>query len=478
MCVSGIKKMSCGLTLLNFIFISSLMAETTLFDNYDNGAGPNFCINKEKAVISEKNKAGITYPDGKWGKGVRVERNMIYPLAYKFTGLFSPENGGAVEFWYRPEWDCKDILDSGEKYLVGLPIRVQLFTTEGEGSGIILEKTQYNVLQLSVWNRYNTKCWVGTPADTVFKKGEWVHIAAAWDKNDARLFVNGKLAAISADLEWDTSLTAYWYNLIGFGGRAGAGTFDELIISNNKKYIASFPVLQKPFDPVAKETVSSPAGLPQELGKKYSQTDALFDIGFSKRLTADFALGNPAGWTNRSPQIEKFENNNYLRLKPRIGEIGDILCFETSQNYNPFSGKLCLVLRPSGEKQILPAILFECCKKLPLSRGDFGIRLILNSRSELEWQIVEASKVVKSVKSAAISLLADRDCQIEYAWTNGMIRLAVDGKEVAVAHEIPVPCIWEKYFYIGSGHDGTDAFDGWIKSVSISLNNQDGALKP
>jgi hypothetical protein len=87
--------------------------------------------------------------------------------------------------------------------LRGKPISALLFASGSSPDGVVLSKNQYNNLGFIFSKGYQNEAlvWSGIAAKNVFERDQWVHLASSWDKNEGRIFANGKLLAVSD--KWD-----------------------------------------------------------------------------------------------------------------------------------------------------------------------------------------------------------------------------------------------------------------------------------
>lgn len=454
---------------------------TILLANFDNGYEAVFPLGKGKtSIIPGVTENDLKLADGKFGKGVFIGRGIpSQALNYSIPPTENFPNEGAIEFWFRPEWDSK-VRNSGD-----LDNSYMLFSTDSDPTGFRFVRSHYGWLQFHYSQNYKTKAAVHSGIGSqCFKKGEWAHLAVSWDKEEARLFVNGMLAAVSE--KWELPLLGGMQVGLGsrsYGKGSGAyGTFDDLRISDNKKYVSSFelPVEQSGIE---KETVKAPVpNLSGEETKAFKERKALFCIDFRNGLVANYAAGAPFGFSNRKLELEKAGPDNVIRLKQHPGGIGDTLWFALKDNLNPFLGRVEVTLRLS-DTNTLPIVIFDTTRmgldtKWPSSPGSniiqkrTGMRLLLNKSSCLEWQSMENSEALCTVKSSPVKLESGQWRRFGLSWAGSRVALYLDGQMIAEEEEVSLPSRMDKYFFVGSDSRGENSLDGWVQKVEILATNE------
>ena len=249
----GLKEMgvSIGISLFLLWSLSSHgFCDTTLLVDFDDGYDASFSVGEGAANTAPELKEGdVKLVDGKFGKGVFIGRDVpALALNYATKDNFSYKEG-TLEFWFRPEWDS-NAKDESYKDSKGKPewLHAYLFSTSGSPTRFQLVKSRYGRLTFSYRKKYKTTASVTAPGRDFFQQGEWIHIAVSWDGNEARIFLNGKLASVSE--EWDVAGKIggrIALGSLGYGTGHGAwGTFDDFRISDNKKYTKDFTLPESP----------------------------------------------------------------------------------------------------------------------------------------------------------------------------------------------------------------------------------------
>lgn len=443
---------------------------TGLLADFENGLDPTFCVNASRAKLDPKNSPDdVRIVPGRFGHGVHIARSApMHALSYDVSRVLTGE-AGTIEFWYKPDWDCDTILDDGPDFLKGKPVSAKLFTTEHGGHGISLYKNQYNVLVFVVTRRYRTICNVMYPARRAFDSSDrWYHIAVAWDQTEARLFADGRLLAVSDS--WDLDYFAPALSLAGSGYTSGA--FDDLRVSSHKRYVSSFPVPTEPFPVPERSTPTAVRTSQAAAAQQVGQT--LFTVDFGQGLVANSARGNARGRSNRELTFDRFGESSCVRLRTQDGTVGDTLCYESDGNLHPALGSVDILFR-LAEDAPLPATLFDCAHVLSWYGGRTGMRLLLNSEQQLEWQCLHNGQTVDRVVSAPLELAADQDCVVGLSWANSTIALSHDGRQLVRRQGCAIPARLGRYMFFGSNNLGTLTLDGWLGRVHVSLTPEQEA---
>jgi len=445
------------------------VARTVLLADFENGFDAVFSTGDPKAVLSAKNGEGdVTLVEGRFGRGVQVRAQApSYAFGYRTAKILTGQ-GGTIEFWYRPDWDAKTLRPDGPAYLKDKPVTLSLICTSAEGGGVNLDKNQYNVGSFTVSRGYRIICDVLFPIAAAFKeKGRWVHLAVSWDQEEARVFADGRLLAVS-----DNWTLNYFPPIVSFGSPAAAsGVFDEIRISDDARYLSSFPPPTAPFsvgEEKAAPAPSPPATLPAAKRAALEKAKVTFFTDFSFGLTAPYAAGSAEGWSNRPAVFELLEGTKALRLRRPDHAVGDTACFAAEGNLNPALGTVELVVRPAAGLA-LPAVLFDCSHVLSWSMGRTGMRLVVNTDRRLEWQCLDNNAVVGSVVSPKVELPPGRDTAVALSWAGSTIALYEGGRELVRTRGCPIPGRLGRHFFIGSDSRGEGTFDGWIRQVNIAL---------
>jgi len=423
---------------------------TALLAHFNGDARPAHSVAADKA-------RGLTYVPGRFGQAVRLERltgaNISFDVKKVLTGT-----GGTIEFWYKPEWDMASKLgeDEGPKWLRGKPVRVFFFENQSGGSGVRFYKNQYNVLSYAVTRRYKTICFVACHARAAFKgTGDWVHLAASWDRHEARLFANGRLLSIAN--QWDLD---YFQSPLRLGGHSGgSGAFDELRISSEKLYVSSFSSPARPF---TARSVAPRSAAPSSVARPELESSKIsFYTDLSRGDTANFARGDPRGRPNRALSFAK----NGVRLDRGNDGVGDTLAYEVAGNLSPFMGTVQVRLTLS-ENYALPFTVFESTHLAPWDARPVGVQLVVNEERQLEWRSVHGP-VASRVASAPMELAPGTPIELACSWRNSETALYRDRVKIAEKGENVIPPRIGRYFFIGSNCLAKDTLCGEIHEVVI-----------
>lgn len=441
-------------------------ADTVLIAHFDGDINPDYVgvPAATKAPSPDAAEGAISFVPGRFGKAVRLERLTAAALAYSVKDALTGA-AGTVEFWYRPEWDTKTRLadDEPPDWLRGHPVLVTFFSNMSAGSGVELRKNQYNVLSFRVSRRYKTICSVMRPADPAFSRaGHWVHMAVSWDRDEARLFIDGRLLAISND--W---LLDYFQSPLRLGGRSGGtGAFDELRISDRKIYVSSFPLRQQPFDTGGGEQAPSPPPPPPRL----REPDVTFVSDFRGGAVANVAAGEPLGITNRPLTYLAPAEGSGVRLQRHEGSVGDTLAFETARNLNPFLGSARIVFRLSAAFR-LPFTVFDSSHVASWRGTRVGVSLVVTEDSCLEWRSLNRG-VVSRVTSPPLTLAPGEVVDVGCSWANSEVALYRSGSELVREMEAVVPPRIGRYVFIGSDSRGEHTLEGRVERVAIGAGDR------
>lgn len=120
---------------------------------------------------------GVTFTEGYFGSAALFD-NMDR-LTYDTAGNLERE-AGALEFWFRPDWNGSDNLNY-----------VLFEVGDGWFNRLRVAKDGANNLRLMVWDS-STEYGVATNVAS-WQAGEWHHIAATWQGSTLQLFVDGVL---------------------------------------------------------------------------------------------------------------------------------------------------------------------------------------------------------------------------------------------------------------------------------------------
>jgi len=186
-----------------------------------------------------------------------------------------PGRRGTIEFWFRPNWSAVDIKAPTHRYIVKPLLSAGVVSLDYRIGPHRTRCQRYVYFTCGRSRKPNAKkqyARFGTGAIVYPGAGEWLHIAAVWDKDNSLfdttgknmrleehfyLYINGKrhLRTISGGRlrhylgEWfvkdhDLSAIAEWIQI-----QPADGTFDELRVSDAVRYMNDFIPQKKPFTP-------------------------------------------------------------------------------------------------------------------------------------------------------------------------------------------------------------------------------------
>lgn len=402
-------------------------------------------------------KHALTYVPGRFGQAVRLERLTGASISFDVKGALTGA-AGTIEFWYRPEWDTATKLgeDEDPKWLRGKPVRVFFFGNQTGGSGVRFYKNQYNILSFAVTRRYKPICSVACRAPMAFKEtAGWLHLAVSWDRNEARLFANGRLLTVSN--QWDLD---YFQSPLRLGGHSGgSGAFDELRVSSEKLYVSSFSPPSQPF--TVRSTVPRPPDRSSTERSRLGSDRITFYTDFSCKSVANFARGDPRGRSNRPLSIRKHS----LRLGQRNHSVGDTLAYEVAGNMSRFMGTFQARLTLS-ENYALPFTVLDSTHLSGWDARPVGVQLVVNETRQLEWRSVHG-QVVSRVTSPPMKLVSGAPIEFGCSWKNSEIALYRDRVRIAKKGENVIPPRIGRYFFIGSNCLATHTLCGDIHAVVV-----------
>jgi YVTN family beta-propeller protein len=170
---------------------------------------------------------------GRYGNGLSITSNDAYVFAPATDFDFGV---GALEFWYRPNYDST----SGSANMLWQNVG----GTVGDYDCFWLEHTGGNLVLRAYRSANDQNCNLGgsavftitaTGADYYWKAGDWVHIRAEWDSGSyMRLYVEGRRVGSAGGYStnlWDAGQTRIGSCQItcpgGGGSRNADGTIDE-----------------------------------------------------------------------------------------------------------------------------------------------------------------------------------------------------------------------------------------------------------
>ena len=463
--------------LVVFSLFGVARAETTFLADFDNGFNATFAKgNGEAQLAPEAAPKDVVPVQGKFGKGVFIARKVPpMVLSYETKNNFSSKEG-TIEFWFRPAWDSKFTEADGPKYQQGRT-EVSLFTTRGAPNGFKLGKSQYNVLQFFYARGYDTSnSYIGRLGN-FWTKGKWQYYTAAWDENEARLFLDGKLLAVSD--KWRIGgLVFDRFALGSVGGgphkRDGAfGIFDDFRVSNTKRYISSFA---PPKDPLKVEEITSttkPTPISSDQLETLEEEGTMFYVDFSKSIVPLYARGESTPVSNAAIGPEKIKDETALRMRHYDYTTDDALCYPLHRNIDLFMGSAEILVRFETLEK-LPVNLIDFTRvatdKRRLARSDLrtGMRLIINENSCLQWQHLKAGKTLASVSSVPIELKEHTWYRFGFSWKGSSVALRLDGKVLVDNMGLAMPTKLPRYIFVGSNSQAEHIVDGWIKHIRIN----------
>ena len=466
--------------MLFVLFTNKAICRSLFLADYENGYDATYSAGESTAVTSSTLQEGdVKIVEGRFGKGIYFGRNIpAMAVAYRVQSNLEQ---GTIEFWFRPEWDSDFREEEGDEEFS----RVPLFSSAGslpvrpKPTCFSIEKNQYNWLWLQSTSSWNSRAML---QGNFWNKGEWQFIAASWDRSEGRLFLDGRLIAVSKQNEWQVSPVDQLMGVgsHGFNDNWGSyGIFDDFRISDIPKYVSSFCVPDKPLEVENIEKRAPAPVLSEDEQKTLTNRNTLFYADFTRSIDAVFAKGNPESFTNNKLEIKPSGNGktgNAVRLSRTDKGAGTTLAYMRENNINTFLSTVEITLQ--GLKDLrLPAILFDateivCVESNPRNyRLRTGIRLFITKDSCLQWESMEEGKILSSVKSAPVILGTDTWQKVAFSITSSNIVLYFDGQKIAELKGAQLPSHYGKYFFIGSNSQAEDIFEGWLKSIEILLSN-------
>ena len=170
-------------------------------------------------------------PSGKVGKGVLCPDSAQLRLPAKGNLVAAR---GTVEMWVKPNWHWND----NERHV---------FFTARAADGAwrtnrmtLMKNVNYS-LNFSVAGSDGKGCAVAIRPN-VFRKGEWIHLAASWDcRHGVKLFVDGAVVA-EAKGRWEMGeLANMWLGSQAGGDRAADAALDEVRILSTARGLEANP---------------------------------------------------------------------------------------------------------------------------------------------------------------------------------------------------------------------------------------------
>ncbi len=448
------------------------VGDTTLLIDFEQGLEPVY------AAGSRQTWHAPGLPDdilrlvpGRFGQGLWLARAApAMAVAYATpTNLCLKE--GTIEFWFRPDWGADFKEPHGPAYLQGEPI-VSLFVTDGDPTGLRIKKLQHNILAFYYALNYDYAPAIVRRRGDFWQAGRWNFYTVAWDQDEARIFLDGRLLAVSP--AWSIAgriggRMALGVREYGSSSHEGAwGTFDDFRISNRKLYVSSFHVPERPLT-VEQTPLPEPASNPDsnQLATWRKNRTVFF---------ADFAR-NLAAWTENGPRPAIC--NRALRSEPAGVRMtrgaalpGDTLAYDSRQCLQPFYGAMELAAKFCAPV-LLPVNLLDCteitvARAAPLDeRRRSGMRLRLDQDGCLEWQYLAEGDTIATLRSAPMPWEADKQYRFGLAWLGSTVSISLDGRVMARRGDTPMPAILPRHLFVCSNSHGEDSLDGWAQSLAI-----------
>ncbi len=458
---------------MSLVLANRTVADTTLLIDFEQGLEPAY------AAGSRQSWRAPGLPDdalrlvpGRFGQGLLVSRAApAMALAYATpTNLFLQE--GTIEFWFRPDWNADFKEPHGPAYLQGEPI-VSLFVTDGDPTGLRIKKLQHNTLAFYYALNYDYAPAVVRRRGEFWQAGRWNFYAVAWDQNEARLFLDGRLLAVSP--AWSIAgriggRMALGVREYGSSSHEGAwGTFDDFRISNRKLYVSSFHV---PEQPLAVEQALWPEPAPNpdpDQLAAWRNNRTVFFADLTRNLTAWTDNGLRPAICNRNLRREPAG----VRMTRSPALPGDTLAYDARQCLQPFYGAMELAAMFCAPVS-LPVNLLDCtevvvARAAPLDeRRRSGMRLWLDQDGCLEWEYLSEGDTIATLRSHPMQWEADKQYRFGLAWLGSAISISLDGRVMARRVETPMPAILPRHIFIGSNSQGEDSLDGWAQSLAIA----------
>jgi hypothetical protein len=172
---------------------------------------------------------------GRFGRGLRIDRAAVSTAAIPVTCQEMPPEG-TLEFWFAPDDDPEEIYI----YLDVLAGNQEIMTFHADTSSLfrlfwaVAEGGDDSHMQ-------DVKC----PAEISrawFRKGQWHHVAAQWDREAVRFYLDGALVDYSTARPLPFMKTPTAIRLgSGVSCRAWSGVFDEIRLSDVQRYGPHLP---------------------------------------------------------------------------------------------------------------------------------------------------------------------------------------------------------------------------------------------
>ena len=166
--------------------------------------------------------AGVTFSDGRFGKGVLITSTATLPFPTAGNVITAQ---GTIEFWVQPGWSGGDEKDYAFAE-----------TSGGWPNRLRIAKDGANNLRFLAWDgasEYSLDYSVAT-----WESGEWHHVAAVWNGDHMWLLVDGETVADDLSLPPET-LGGTLYVGSNYGAMQQAnGVIDQLRISDVPRYLS------------------------------------------------------------------------------------------------------------------------------------------------------------------------------------------------------------------------------------------------
>ena len=191
---------------------------------------------------------------GRFGKGARIEKSDVSTVAIPLALKEMPPEG-TLEFWFAPDEDPQEI----HIYMDLLAGTEDVMTLHADTSGLF--RLFWRVPEGGdADHQWDVRC----PPETSrawFRPGQWHHVAAQWDREAVRFYVDGALVNYSTARPLPFLKVPVALRLgSGVSCRAWSGAFDEVRLSDIQRYGPMVPAdAQWQALPVAEPAVAKDA---------------------------------------------------------------------------------------------------------------------------------------------------------------------------------------------------------------------------
>jgi len=193
------KKLIIGFIIFSFISFCNIARSSekglVYYLPFENSLNATVCTNEYNSPAQAR---GIKFVDGINGKGIYVggwgERNYKKAPLLEYNGekLFGKE--GTISFWVSPSWDgyIKEPLP-WYYFFVAMGGK-----EDSDFTGKYIQPKENKYTRISIWMYYWLQCGInGTKKNIKWKcrnawmRGDWWFITLTWNKDKAKLYVNG-----------------------------------------------------------------------------------------------------------------------------------------------------------------------------------------------------------------------------------------------------------------------------------------------